>query len=49
MQTNDVWYKATGYCSPEEYDLATYFLMEAGVGALEDLEASTLERKNFRL
>ena len=44
MQTNDVWYKATGYCSPEEYELATYFLMEAGVGALEELETSTPER-----
>lgn len=47
MQTNDVWYKATGYCSPEEYELATYFLMEAGVGALEELETSTPERTDF--
>ena len=47
MQTHDVWYKATGYCSPEEYELATYFLMEAGVGALEELETSTPERTDF--
>ena len=47
MQTNDVWFKATGHCKPEDYELATYFLMEAGVGALEELETSTAERTDF--
>ncbi|MDD7300038.1 ribosomal protein L11 methyltransferase [Fibrobacter intestinalis] len=44
---NDIWFKAIGHCKPEEYDLATFFLMEAGVGALEELETSNAERTDF--
>lgn len=48
MQTNEVWYKVTGSCKPEDYELAAFFLMDAGVGALEELESSTPERTDFR-
>lgn len=47
MQTNEVWYKATGHCNASDYDIATVFLMDAGVGALEELETSTSERTDF--
>ncbi len=47
MQTNEIWYKATGHCKASDYDLATVFLMDAGVGALEELETSTSERTDF--
>ncbi len=47
MQANEVWYKATGHCKSSEYDLATLYLMEAGVGALEELESSNADRTDF--
>ncbi len=47
MQTSEVWYKATGHCKTSEYDLATLYLMEAGVGALEELESSNADRTDF--
>ena len=47
MQTNEVWYKATGHCKTSEYDIATLYLMEAGVGALEELESSNADRTDF--
>ncbi len=47
MQTNEIWYKATGHCNASDYDIATVFLMDAGVGALEELETSTPERTDF--
>lgn len=47
MQQNEVWYKATGHCKPEDYDLATVLLMDAGVGALEELESSTPAQTDF--
>lgn len=47
MPQNEVWYKATGHCKPEEYDLATVLLMDAGVGALEELESSTPAQTDF--
>ena len=47
MQTSEIWYKATGHCKASDYDIATVFLMDAGVGALEELETSTPERTDF--
>lgn len=45
---NEIWYKVTGHCNPEDYELAAYFLMEAGVGALEELPSSTSDKTYFR-
>ena len=47
MQTNEVWFKATGHCKASDYDLATMYLMDAGVGALEELDSSTADRTDF--
>ncbi|MCK9181294.1 MAG: 50S ribosomal protein L11 methyltransferase [Fibrobacteraceae bacterium] len=47
MKKNEVWFKATGHCPTEEYDLATVFLMDSGVGALQELDAVVPGRTDF--
>lgn len=47
MQKIDTWYKATGHCSTEDFELASYMLFEAGVATLEELDPKELGRTDF--
>ncbi|MDR1760763.1 MAG: 50S ribosomal protein L11 methyltransferase [Fibrobacter sp.] len=40
MKKTDTWYKAKGSCPAEEYEMASYFLFDAGVQTLEELETN---------
>lgn len=47
MQKIDTWYKAEGFCSEEEFELASYLLFEAGVATLEELDPKAEGRTDF--
>lgn len=47
MQKIDTWYKATGFCPVEEFELASYLLFEAGVATLEELDPQDPSRTDF--
>ncbi|MCF0216353.1 MAG: 50S ribosomal protein L11 methyltransferase [Fibrobacteraceae bacterium] len=43
MQKVNTWYKAQGCCPMEAFELASYFLFEAGVATLEEMDIKEVE------
>ncbi len=47
MQKTEIWYKAQGQCPTADYEIASYFLFEAGVATLEELDSDNPEMTSF--